>query len=255
MNFGHRLLERISCLTALLTLGMCPAAQAQTSPGGAPPRATIEGSGTWRWEVSAYMLGAGMDGKTGVGPFVADTDVSFSDILDNLEMGFMGRARVTRDVWSFGTDIIYMGLGASSDRPNVDIDVDQWAVELNAGYQLTPSFIALAGMRYNQLSMRLDFQGIGRVSSGKVDWWDPLVGGIYTLPINEHWNFQGHADVGGFGVGSDLAWQVELLFNWFFNPRTSVMMGYRWVSTDYDDDGVKYDILSQGPQLGITMRF
>jgi hypothetical protein len=201
------------------------------------------------------MLGASMDGKTGVGTFVADTDVSFSDILENLEMGFMGRARASRDVWSFGTDIIYMGLGADSDRPDVDIDVDQLAFELNAGYQLAPNFVALAGVRYNELKVKLDFQGIGRVSSGSVDWWDPIVGGIYTLPINDRWDFQAHGDVGGFGVGSDLAWQIELLFHWNFSPRTSVMMGYRWVDTDYDDDGFKYDVLSQGPQLGATLHF
>lgn len=214
-----------------------------------------EASRPWRWEVSAYMLGAGMDGQTGVRPNVADVDQSFSDILDNLQFGFMGRARATHGVWSFGTDIIYMGLGASSDQPNLDVDVDQWAVELNVGFQLTPTFMSLVGARYNQLSTKIDFQTIGRQTSGKIDWWDPVIGGILTLPIGEHWNFQFHGDIGGFGVGSDFAWQAEMLFNWFVTPSTSIMMGYRAVSTDYDDNGFVYDVVSQGPQLGVTMRF
>ena len=67
--------------------------------------------------------------------------------LLNLEFGFMGRARATRGAWSFGTDIIYMGLGGSSDQPNADVDVDQWAVELNVGYQLAPIFMSLVGAR------------------------------------------------------------------------------------------------------------
>jgi hypothetical protein len=55
-----------------------------------------------------------------------------------------------------------------------------------------------------------------RVSSGKVDWWDPLVGGIlHTANQTQHWNFQGHADIAVSASAADLAWQVELLFNWF----------------------------------------
>lgn len=115
----------------LLAGPFCGFAQAQS--------ADVSASRAWKWEISAYMLGAGMDGKTGVEPFIADVDESASDIFSNLEFGFMGRARATRGAWSFGTDIIYMGLGGSSDQPNADVDVDQWAVELNAGYQLTPT--------------------------------------------------------------------------------------------------------------------
>src|SRR6185295_7045548 len=233
----------------LLAGPFCGSAQAQSADVGA--------SRAWKWEISAYMLGAGMDGKVGVEPFIADVDESFGDIFSNLEFGFMGRARAARGPWSFGTDIIYMGLGGDSDQPNADVEVDQWAVELNMGYQLAPIFMSLIGARYNQLSSSIDFQTIGRSRSGKVDWWDPIIGGILTLPIGERWNFQFHADIGGFGIGSssDLAWQIETLFNWFFTPKTSLMMGYRYVSTDYDHSGFVYDVVSQGPQLGITMRF
>jgi hypothetical protein len=241
-----------SILPVLLLAGvLCGSAQAQSAqPEAARP---------WQWEVSAYMLGASLDGKTGAGPIVVDVDQSFSEILENLEFGFMGRARATRGAWSFGTDVIYMGLGASADRPNLDIhvDVDQWAAEFNVGYQLAPIFRSLIGVRYNQLSTAIELQGIGRSTSGKVDWWDPFIGGILTLPIGERWNFQLHADIGGFAIGaaSDLAWQIEMLVNWSFTPRTALMMGYRWISIDYDHNGFVYDMLSQGPQLGITMRF
>lgn len=228
-----------------------------SGPARAQSAAEISASRDWRWEVSVYMLGAGMDGKIGAGPLVADVDQSFSDILENLEFGSMARARATHGAWSFGTDIIYMGLGFSSDQPNVDVDVDQWAVELNIGYQLAPIFMSLIGVRYNQLSTAIELETFGRATSGKVDWWDPIIGGILTLPIGERWKFQFHADIGGFGVGSssDLAWQIETLFNWFITPKTSLMMGYRYVSTDYDHSGFVYDVVSQGPQLGITMRF
>lgn len=239
---------RLVVFTLLLGTLICAPTHAQSA-------ADISASRDWKWEVSAYMLGAGMDGRTGVEPFIADVDASASDIFSNLEFGFMGRARATHGAWSFGTDIIYMGLGGSSDQPNADVDVDQWAVELNVGYQLAPIFMSLVGAVYNQLSTSIDFQTIGRSRSGKVDWWDPIIGGILTLPIGEHWNFQFHGNIGGFGVGSDFCWQAELLFNWLLSPRTSLMMGYRAIGVDYDDDGFVYDVVTQGPQLGITLHF
>jgi hypothetical protein len=240
---------RSMLLILLLTGVLCGSAQAQS--------VQPEASRPWQWEVSVYMLGASLDGKTGVGPIEVDVDQSFSEILENLEFGSMGRARARHGAWSFGTDIIYMGLGASSEQPNIDVDVDQWAVELSVGYQLAPIFMSLIGVHYNQLSTAIELQGIGRTSSGKEDWWDPFIGGVLTLPIGERWNFQLHADIGGFAIGSasDLAWQIEMLVNWSFTPRTALMMGYRWLSIDYDHNGFVYDMLSQGPQLGVTMRF
>ena len=106
-----------------------------------------------------------------------------------------------------------------------------------------------------KLATSIDFQTIGRSRSGKVDWWDPFIGGVLTLPLGERWNFQFHGDIGGFGVGSDFAWQIELLVNWSMTPHSALMMGYRWLSSDYDHNGFVYDVLTQGPQLGFTFRF
>jgi hypothetical protein len=53
-----------------------------------------------------------MSGNATVGAATADVDMSFGDILDNLEMGFMGAYRATRGQYSVTVDGIYMGLGA-----------------------------------------------------------------------------------------------------------------------------------------------
>ena len=191
-------------------------------------QAASSASRPWKWEVSAYMLGAGMDGKAGVEPLIADVDASASDIFSNLEFGFMGRARATHGAWSFGTDVIYMGLGGSSDQPNADVDVDQWAVELNVGYQLAPIFMSLVGAVYNQLSTSVDFQTIGRSRSGKVDWWDPIIGGFSrSRSANTRTSSTPTATSAALVSVPISAWQAELLFNWFLSPRTSLMMGYR----------------------------
>jgi len=212
----------------------------------------------WSWEATIYMLGASLDGTTGVTPLTADIDVSFDEILDNLEFGAMGRMRAARGQWAFGLDVIYMGLGASTDQPPADIDVDETAAELSVAFIYSERFESLVGVRYMRISTDIQFQGpLGTQRSGNVDWWDPFIGGRTTLPLGESWKFKLRADVGGFGIGSDLAWQVETLFTRDFSPRASFEIGYRWIDVDYqdDDNGFIFDVMTQGPQAGVTFSF
>ena len=215
-----------------------------------------EDAASGKWDVMAYVLGASMDGSTGVAPLTADVDLGFDDILENLEFGAMGRVRAARDPWSVTLDVIYMGLGASGDQPAFDVDVDQTAIELAVGFKYNDHFESIVGARYIDLSVDLRFQGpLGLQSSPSVDWYDPFIGANIHAPLGERWSLSARADIGGFGVGSDLTWQIETLFDWHLSERTSFQMGYRWIDIDYEDDGFVYDMLTQGPQAGVTWRF
>jgi hypothetical protein len=218
------------------------------------------GAADWKWEVTAYMLGASMDGTTGVEPLTADVDVGFDDILDNLEFGAMGRIRAARDPWSINLDVIYMGLGVSGGPPDFtapfDVDIDQTAIELGAGFKYNEYFESIVGVRYNDLSIDMRFFGpLGVQASGSEHWWDPFVGVNIRAPLGAKWTFRGRADIGGFGVGSDRTWQLEALFEWHMSERASLLIGYRAIEIDYEDEGFIYEVLTQGPQAGVTYRF
>ena len=79
------------------------------------------------------------------------------------------------------------------------------------------------------------------------------------LPMGEAWTFNLRGDVGGFGVGSDFAWQLFPYVSWQFGERASMQAGYRAISMDYDEGSglseFKYDVVTQGAQLGVTFRF
>ena len=53
---------------------------------------------TWQFEVTPYLLAAGMDGTVGIRGHEADIDVSFSDIWDDLDAGFMGLFTAKKEV-------------------------------------------------------------------------------------------------------------------------------------------------------------
>ena len=115
----------------------------------APPARAEE----WKYDLAVYMLGAGIDGTVGIGRLDADVDVGFSDILDNLEFGAMSAFRATKDRWAVTTDLIYVGLGASTDR--VDVDVDQLILQVDLAYRFSETFEVLFGVRYLDLDNKI----------------------------------------------------------------------------------------------------
>jgi hypothetical protein len=221
----------------------------------------------WKHEVAPYAWGAAMSGTTAVGPLEVDVDASFSDILDNLEVGFMGSYRATRDRLSITVDGIYMGLGSDGRGPagyvKGDVDLDQAALEVDVGYEVLDRLTVFGGLRYNDLSVDIKTTGpLGVRSDGAdEDWIDPVIGAHYTLGLggNDKWSFTLRGDVGGFGVGSEFAWQGIGTLRWQASDRIGVLGAYRYISMDYENDdrsrAFEYDMSMSGPALGVVFTF
>jgi hypothetical protein len=211
----------------------------------------------WSFDVSLYGMAAGMSGDVTVKGVTADLDVPFGTVLDNLEFGAFGRVRASYGRWAVATDVIYAGLGAS--KGPFSGDVDQWLVSPTLEYEVCQYLDVFAGARYNNISAELRGP-FGRVSSGTVDWLEPVIGGRVKVPLYKSLSFQVMGDIGGLGVeGTGLSWQVEPVLNWQITQRCSLQAGYRWIQSDYEKGSganrFSYDVLMQGPQVGFTMHF
>ncbi len=219
----------------------------------------------WKHEVAPYAWGAAMSGTTAIGPVAADVDASFSDILDNLEMGFMGTYRATRDRVSITVDGIYMGLGSAGRGPagfvKAEVDLDQSALEVDVGYEVIDRLTVFGGVRYNDLSVDIKSTGpLGtRADSADEDWIDPVIGAHYTIGFADKWSFTLRGDIGGFGVGSEFAWQGVGTLRWQASDRVGVLGAYRYIDMDYESDDrsrdFKYDMSMSGPALGVVFTF
>ncbi|MGE5199309.1 MAG: hypothetical protein ACM3H9_06690, partial [Rhodospirillaceae bacterium] len=75
----------------------------------------------------------------------------------------------------------------------------------------------------------------------------------------KRWHAQVYTEIGGFGVGSDFAWQVFPTIGVNLSKNASLELGYRWLDLDYstgqDLTLFKYDVLTQGPVVGFVFRF
>lgn len=166
-----------------MSIGLRAAAAAFTLTLVATPAAAAE----WKHEFAPYVWGSAMEGTVGIGPISAETEMSFSDILDDLEFGFMGTYRASRDRYSITVDAIYMGLGVTEEGPGgalkADIDLDQVGLEADFGYAVNESFTLFGGLRYVSLDADLRVTGpLGNEQSASEgqDWVDPVIGAIYS---------------------------------------------------------------------------
>lgn len=218
--------------------------------------AAAEETNAWRFDTSLNLFLAGMSGDVTAKGVPAHVEASFSQIFEHLEAGAAGGFTLGRNRWFLSTEFSYLKLGA--EVPTAKFDMEQWLVEPTVGYEFCRYFQAFAGARYNNISGDITFSGpTGRVATGTQDWWDPIVGANLSLPlIQDKLSFDGHFDVGGFGAGSDITWQAYPYLNWRFSKWGSAQVGYRWLGTDYETGSgankFRYDVVVQGPQIGLT---
>jgi hypothetical protein len=78
-------------------------------------------------------------------------------------------------------------------------------------------------------------------------------------PLRGRFNFNFEGDIGGFGAGSDFAWNLFPTIGVDVSKKASLHLGYRVLSENYDTGSgnqyFKYDVITQAMVLGMTIHF
>lgn len=69
--------------------------------------ATASDAEQWEFGAMIYLWGAGLEANTQTG---GDIDISFSDIVDDLDMAFMGTFDARKGKWSVLLDAVYLDM-------------------------------------------------------------------------------------------------------------------------------------------------
>jgi hypothetical protein len=167
------------------------------------------GGGAWEFTIAPYLVAAAMDGTVTVKGLEADVDVPFETIVENLDMAAMVHFEMRNDRWMLSSDVVYMDLEGTSEAANgtATTSVSETLFEVVGGYRVSPGVTLLAGARLVDLGTGVSFTGpnLERGADVSKSWVDPLVGVHVVAPLSERWWIGAHGDIGGFGVGAELA--------------------------------------------------
>lgn len=235
-------------------------------------------SDAWQYEVTPYVLTAGLDGTAGVRGVTSDVDMSIGDVLDDFEAGFMGLFSARKGPWMYSLEGVYFKLADQASKSvtgpfgNVtvngalDLTTKMYVYQGSVGYRVldgTTTVDLIGGVRYTKLDLDMTvtltttpgivFPGGSRSASGSESWTDAVVGALVNHPVADNVSLVGYADVGG--GGSDLTYQVIAGANWEFSKGYTAKFGYRLLDWDYEEDGTVWDMTASGPYLGLGIRF
>jgi hypothetical protein len=231
---------------------------------------------TWT-DLAIYMFATEIEGEAQIRNVTADVDVGFDDILDNLDIGFMGYIEHRRDKWSFIGDLAY--LRVSNDKSTasdgilqvvLDVEFEQTVFEGFVGYRILEreydaadlGLDLLVGARYTKLETELSAEAslLGLSTSGDrsrdEDWTDAVLGLRLQYGGRKGWGSTFWVDVGD---GSDSSSeQFMALASYRGDSNWQFFGGYRYLHLEYETGSgtTKFgvDLDYTGPIFGASYR-
>ena len=223
----------------------------------------------WSLRADPYLWTAIASGTATIGDVAMPIDPGSAGI------SFLGNlfVEVGRNRWSglfeFG-NISFDGStevgGSAPAGTSMGYSYGVFLVRLFALYRVTAleatqGVSVLAGLRYNSHDVDVDtYDGPPDLDLAFSEgWWDPTVGVRYHTPLPGNFMVTASAEVGGFGIGSQLAWSATGVVGWRFSRPVGITLGYRYMSVDYSSpgsvpsDGFAYEGNLRGLMLGVLL--
>ncbi len=186
------------------------------------------------------------------------------DILDALNFAAFATVEARRGRLGLIGDFVYTDLGVD--------ETGAGGVRRDLDLSLFMGTGAVAWRAWDDGRGHLDLLGGGRMVSADVGvsrsgavvsasasrtktYVEPLVGLRAGYAVNDRLALTALGDVGGFGVGSELTWELFGGVSYAFTDRIRGEIGYRYLSIDYNSGGAELDAQLHGPAIGVTVGF
>ena len=284
VEMGQR--TRILCFLALagFAVSVCAPAVSAEEPVEEGPLKRND----WTISVAPYIWGISLDGTLGLEGLETDLDVPLKEVLKSLNSMMMLDLSVHKGRFGLFINPLYANLGVEQNQAvlqgtilqrnvNVDLTLRMLVFGFGVGYRLGPFALGdqengrtpavtvepYVGGRWTDINAKVWVTaGVARKFDQNVGWVDPMFGVMTDWDLYPRWNLKLGGDVGGFGVGTDLAWSATLLagYRFHFSPRImgNVLFGYRVLYQDFESDTgehFKYDAYMHGPYISVSIDF
>ncbi len=209
----------------------------------------------WAWEVRPYLWLPALDVTATIGSTtVSEARKNHRDLFDDVEPAWMLGLDAAPDdgVWGLIFDLSYLDI--STKRGSRVARVEQTLLEVDAFFRAPdlPRTDFFVGLRYIELDTRATNAGVS--ASDNASLVDPVVGARTVIPLSEKWAARLRADIGGFGLGTDLTWHGAFGFAYRMKNGGEIDLAYRLLEIDYADD-YELDARFSGPMFGLIWGF
>jgi len=161
-------------------------------------------------------------------------------------------------------DIFWIRLGDDRALPNspnqgvVNLHMTEFFLTQKVGYRVIDNerlkIDALAGFRYWHFGESASFTNNNLNFTGSQNWVDPLVGGRITGILTPKVELTIGGDVGGWGAGSQIDYQIFGALGYRIKPALVLQAGYRYLYFDYrKSSGFFVDNTTDGAFFGVTI--
>ena len=257
------LVRYATTMGAMTVIGISLCAPAKAQDEGVP---NADG---WRFGVTPYVWFASLKGDVATFPRLpsASVDAGFDDLIENTDIALMLAGEARKNRFGIVADLSYLSLSADGDVPGplfggADVDARTVFGTVAGLYRAVKTdkvgVDVGAGFRIWYVDTEINFSsGLlpGRSLEADEVWADPIIGLRFDAKLGRGFSFAAAGDVGGFGLASDLTWQLLGTLGYRFNDWFSVRAGYRHLKVDYEKDGFVWDVALSGPIVGAVFRF
>jgi hypothetical protein len=246
-------------LTAI-ALSACIATPVHADPSGSDDE-------KWTYSLAPFLWAMNINGSSTIGPVTAPLELDFKDdLLDNLDSALMLHFEANKGPLALFAEYQYSKLKPGTELPNgatVNVDYKNILGELGAGYTIDglnseATLQVIGGARYYKQTLDAAIASGPTLVEVDESWWDVFLGARVLMPLSDKWSLIIRGD--GATGGSNATWHASGLFDWRFTNWGSLLLGYRFMNIDYENDKqgrerYAYNADQQGPILGINFHW
>lgn len=275
-----KFINRMAALTAF-TFAVITVADAADIPSAPEVVPQVVSADEWVVSTTPYFWATFWEGDMTInGQTVDMSGLNVFDLLDAGDLRYpplVNYFEARKGRWGGYFDFTLLGLefGAS------DISLGPGPVTLAAGLDFTyalvhggliytaaewaqqngtVAFDLLGGFRYTYYDMDLavTIGPIGASFADTLDWWDVTLGARLRGQNDNGWKWALRGDIAGAGLESDFSFQAIANIGRDFQLGrfdATWVAGYRFLYQDWSDGTDAIDLLTHGPQVGLSFNF
>ena len=198
-------------------------------------------SDSWDWRIAPYLWTVGVSADLTIGDINQDVDVSFSDILSDLDIGASVFSEFGKGNHAVHFDYTYLRLKpdptplpAPPFPPDSELatkmTINIFEPAYNYRWNGTGGGALVLGARLMDIKMKMTPTNLPAVETGP-DWWDYFIGVKTQNAISANWDFNFYGTIGT--GGSDLPWTLQAVFGRRFSNDNRLGLGVRIWGIDY----------------------